>query len=121
MSHPRWHSITRALLAGAALLLTAQLATAQSSKMWPWNVQGYQGYQRPASPPESPAPSRTTASPKSYTLHVDVLPQKHDDPNKALLIAHLPENARLWFEGEPTRQTGDLREFLSPPLTPGKR
>jgi uncharacterized protein (TIGR03000 family) len=50
-----------------------------------------------------------------------VLPHKNEEaPEKALIVAHLPEDARIWFEDEPTKQTGTLRQFLSPPLTPGK-
>jgi uncharacterized protein (TIGR03000 family) len=43
-----------------------------------------------------------------------------EDPNAALIVAHVPEDAQIWFEGEPTAQKGDLRLFTSPPLTPGK-
>jgi uncharacterized protein (TIGR03000 family) len=54
-------------------------------------------------------------------LHVTVLPEKNpEEPNVALMVAHLPEDARIWFEDQPTNQTGSLRRFLSPPLTPGK-
>jgi uncharacterized protein (TIGR03000 family) len=50
-----------------------------------------------------------------------VLPQKNEEvPDKAMIVAHLPEDARIWFEDEPTKQTGTLRQFLSPPLTPGQ-
>src|SRR5262249_41982374 len=42
------------------------------------------------------------------------------DPNVAHVVAHLPEDARLWFEGQPTQQTGDLRYFVSPSLVPGR-
>jgi uncharacterized protein (TIGR03000 family) len=33
----------------------------------------------------------------------------------------VPADAEVWFDGEPTKQTGTLRHFTSPPLTPGKR
>jgi uncharacterized protein (TIGR03000 family) len=52
---------------------------------------------------------------------VTVLPQKNaDDPKAALVMAHLPEDASIWFQDEQTRQQGTLRNFTSPPLTPGK-
>jgi uncharacterized protein (TIGR03000 family) len=38
----------------------------------------------------------------------------------ATLVVHLPADARLIIEGEPTRSTSDVRTFESPPLTPGK-
>jgi uncharacterized protein (TIGR03000 family) len=34
-------------------------------------------------------------------------------------MAHLPKGAPLWLEGEPTKQRGKLRHFVSPPLMPG--
>jgi uncharacterized protein (TIGR03000 family) len=50
-----------------------------------------------------------------------VLPRKNEEaPDAALVVAHLPEDARIWFEEEPTKQTGTLRQFVSPPLTAGK-
>jgi uncharacterized protein (TIGR03000 family) len=32
----------------------------------------------------------------------------------------VPANAQVWFDGQPTTQTGTEREFASPVLTPGK-
>jgi uncharacterized protein (TIGR03000 family) len=39
----------------------------------------------------------------------------------AMVMAYVPENALLWFNGEPTKQRGVLREFESPPLEAGKK
>jgi uncharacterized protein (TIGR03000 family) len=92
-------------------------------KLWPWNVgSGYQGYQPPSSPPTTPPPPPSrAASPQRYTLQVTSLPRKNEEePNAALMVAHLPEDAHLWFEDAPTQQRGTLRQFYSPPLTPGK-
>jgi uncharacterized protein (TIGR03000 family) len=36
------------------------------------------------------------------------------------MVAHLPEDARIWFEDAPTQQRGTLRQYFSPPLTPGR-
>lgn len=33
----------------------------------------------------------------------------------------VPANATIWFDGEKTTQTGSLREFVSPPLAPGRQ
>jgi uncharacterized protein (TIGR03000 family) len=38
----------------------------------------------------------------------------------ATLVVRLPAEALLEVEGEPTRQTGAVRRFVSPPLEPGK-
>jgi uncharacterized protein (TIGR03000 family) len=37
------------------------------------------------------------------------------------VMAHLPDGAKLWFDGKPTKQQGKVREFESPPLRPGKK
>lgn len=41
--------------------------------------------------------------------------------NKAHLWLRVPENAEIWVDGVKTKQTGELRHFFSPPLTPGKK
>jgi uncharacterized protein (TIGR03000 family) len=41
-------------------------------------------------------------------------------PAPATLIVHLPADARLSVDGEPTRSTSDTRVLVSPPLQPGK-
>ncbi len=33
---------------------------------------------------------------------------------------YLPEDARLFVEGQETKSTGTMRRFVSPPLPPGK-
>jgi uncharacterized protein (TIGR03000 family) len=130
MSRPTF--VATPLLALAAVaLLAAGPAPAQppyssppaygNPKMWPWNIGGYQGYQPPSRPPATPPPPRAAPSPQRYTLQVTRLPQKsEEEPNSALMVAHLPEDARIWFEDAPTQQRGTLRQFFSPPLTPGK-
>jgi uncharacterized protein (TIGR03000 family) len=72
--------------------------------------------------PRSPESAARPTMPFNYVVRVTRLPQKvlEEDPNAALIVAHLPEEARVWFEGQPTVQTGDLRLYTSPPLTPGK-
>jgi uncharacterized protein (TIGR03000 family) len=39
----------------------------------------------------------------------------------ASVTVKVPEGARLWFNGTPMTATGSVREFTSPPLTPGRR
>jgi uncharacterized protein (TIGR03000 family) len=41
-------------------------------------------------------------------------------PDRALLVVRLPAGAKLTIGGDPTRQTGAERTFISPPLVPGK-
>ena len=126
MSRPIVLSVKLAVLVALTFLLIApqvrtQDARGHRSTAYPWSIPGYHGYQqagRPTTPPPLPG---TAPSPQRYTLQVTVLPQKNEEvPDKAMIVAHLPEDARIWFEDEPTKQTGTLRQFLSPPLTPGQ-
>lgn len=42
------------------------------------------------------------------------------DVNAVTFRMHVPDGALVWFEDEATSQTGDVREFVSPSLTPGR-
>ncbi len=48
----------------------------------------------------------------TYTPQVD---------RKAHLWLRVPADAEVWFDGDKTRQTGTLRHYYTPPLTPGKQ
>ena len=39
----------------------------------------------------------------------------------ARLSVRVPRDAAVWFEGSETTSMGPIREFQSPPLTPGSR
>jgi uncharacterized protein (TIGR03000 family) len=41
--------------------------------------------------------------------------------SSASVTVTVPADARLWFENTPTNLTGEVRQFNSPPLTPGTR
>src|SRR5262249_29983293 len=43
-----------------------------------------------------------------------------DDAAVAEVQVRVPANATVWFDGEPTEQTGPYRRFWTPPLEPGK-
>jgi uncharacterized protein (TIGR03000 family) len=40
--------------------------------------------------------------------------------NRARIWLAVPADAQVWFDGETTKQTGELRHFVSPPLAPGR-
>src|SRR5262249_11950670 len=42
------------------------------------------------------------------------------DMNSALINLRVPPSAQVFFEGQPTTQTGTMRRFVSPPLAQGK-
>jgi uncharacterized protein (TIGR03000 family) len=91
---------------------------------WPWQTRPkIHGYDE--KPPAAPPPANVTRPPAKYTITITVYPQTAEAPreraNTAEVMAYVPENALLWFDGEPTKQRGVLREFESPPLQAGKK
>lgn len=46
-------------------------------------------------------------------------PTSHLFP-EARFEVHVPDGAEVWLEGQKTQQTGEVRNFISPPLTPGE-
>jgi uncharacterized protein (TIGR03000 family) len=93
------------------------------SGVMPWEYHKYQGYRHGAEPrPRTPPPPVVTRSPRAYTLNVTVLPQQHQDVRRdvAYVVAHLPDDAQLFFEDRPTASRGMLRQFVSPPLRAGE-
>ncbi len=62
--------------------------------------------------------SRYFSPPAPSTLGTETRAQPRTE-NTAHLRLIVPENAQLWFEGQKTYQTGRIRNFVSPPLTPG--
>jgi uncharacterized protein (TIGR03000 family) len=54
-------------------------------------------------------------------LVVPVRPALGQSPDKSIILEILlPEDARLFLEGQDTKSTGAMRTFESPPLPPGK-
>jgi uncharacterized protein (TIGR03000 family) len=69
-----------------------------------------------------PPPATATAAPQKYAITIDLLPHKPQgiDPNIRVLMVHLPEDAKIWFNDHPTTTKGRVRYYELPPLTPGK-
>jgi uncharacterized protein (TIGR03000 family) len=88
---------------------------------YPWQRPGYSGYAGNELWYATPRSERAAPA-KKYQLFVTALSAKNteDDPNSALLVAHLPDNARIWVEGMLVQQEGHPRHIVSPPLAPGK-
>ncbi len=91
------------------------------NRLLPWKQPGYRGYYETTRPTQPP-PAIVTAAPQKYTITITLLPYKPKgvDPNIGILMAHLPENALIWFNEHPTTSWGMVRYFESPPLAPGK-
>lgn len=115
----------------AVLLATAPVAFAGGppygipSGVMPWEYyKYYKGYKKPPHGyGQRPAPPRTVSqAPKKYMVQVARVPYKHtaDDANVVVVMAHVPEDASIWFDDTPTQQKGELRYFESPPIKPGR-
>ena len=83
--------VRKALSLGGLFLLAGMFAVASPRPAWAQRVGHPSLYRRPSTP--------TITS--------------------ARVTVRLPDDARLWFENTPTKSTGAVREFSSPPLTPG--
>jgi uncharacterized protein (TIGR03000 family) len=108
----------------AALVLAVGLTAAEpppgQSKMWPWNINPTGGYNEPPRQATTPGPAQ---SPQKYQVRVYTQMEKTsgDEANMVVLVAHLPEDADISFEGKDMgRKDQMMRQFISPPLTPGR-
>jgi uncharacterized protein (TIGR03000 family) len=129
MSGPSIPFLKKAAFLTVAFLVATPQVLAQDGRgfrdpkySYPWQAPGYRGYQEPSVPwYAKPLPERY-ASPGKYQVTITILPAKQTegDPHSVLLVAHLPETAQIWFDDAPTQQGGTLRQFVTPPLTPGK-
>jgi uncharacterized protein (TIGR03000 family) len=95
----------------------------QASSDFPWNSQGYQGYYEPEYVNQAIDVSAPMVQPVKYESYVLPLPTVKNTvaPNTVTLVAHVPENAQVWIEGQAVSGTGTLRTYQSPPVTPGDR
>lgn len=57
--------------------------------------------------------------PKGYVSQYR-LPTPQAPEGTVLLNIRIPNDAKVWFDGTETKQTGEFRQFVSEPLTPGK-
>jgi uncharacterized protein (TIGR03000 family) len=109
----------------AALLLAVgpdpARAAIRETGTWPGQPPGYNDYHETARPAQS-LPAVNTAQPMKYTISVTSVPQKagEGDADRIVLMAHLPEDAQVWIDGDPTTSTGKERFYRSPALTAGK-
>ena len=111
---------TTGLALAALLLIVGQSHAQQNSLVFPWQAQGYQGYNEPQHVTQPVLTDATPAKPSKYQVYTTTLPEKStEDPNIATVMAHVPANAKIWLDGKLTTSTGDLRTYSSPALTTG--
>jgi uncharacterized protein (TIGR03000 family) len=114
------------LLAAAFLLaapgLQAQDARGYSPPRYPWYEKGYRAYNEPPQAARPTNPAAKPVAPTKYNVVITILPQPKPDEaaSVATMMAHLPENALVYFGDQPTTSTGTMRTYVSPPLNPGK-
>lgn len=81
----------------------------------PWNRVGFAGYDESAQ-----VAGGVRRAAEKYSLESAAVPHAGAAAgDRVLLIAHLPEDAELWVEGQRTSSQGRTRSFESPPLAPG--
>jgi uncharacterized protein (TIGR03000 family) len=66
-------------------------------------------------------PSAPDASTYSSVAGSPGAPTAMADPNAVFIRVQVPADAEVWLEGEKTAQTGRVRFFESPPVTPGRK
>jgi len=115
----RWKA---ALLAVAsALLFVGPSVGQQNALVFPWQAHDYQGYDEPRYVEQPLDFNATPATPVKYEFSITTMPDINaENPNIAKIVAHVPENAAIWFDGNPTTSTGKLRTFRSPALDRGR-
>jgi len=132
-----WRSLGLAFL---AVFLVVHSAAAQATNpngtqypYWGTAPQSYSGPQIFIPPPSiSPmtisqaVPSPLPATSVGVGIGGGYLPpslaaQEMGVDNKAHIWVRVPANAEIWIDGIKTKQTGEIRYFFSPPLTPGKK
>jgi uncharacterized protein (TIGR03000 family) len=62
----------------------------------------------------------TLAAREDLLAHLPGGPHLPRSDNKAYIWLSVPTDAKVWFDGETTNQTGEIRHFYTPALTPGK-
>jgi uncharacterized protein (TIGR03000 family) len=93
------------------------------SSSFPWNSSSYRGYYEPRYVTQVIPPSVTANKPQKYELNVNALAmmKNTEDPNALTLVAHVPDNAQIWFGDKPTASKGPTRTFYYSDLAPGSK
>jgi uncharacterized protein (TIGR03000 family) len=118
-------------LALAALLTTVWPSAAQEqgwpinhptgSSSFPWNAPDYTGYDEPQYSTQEINTAVSTSDAQKYGMHASPLPMMKNttDPKAVTIVAHVPENAQVWFFDKPTTSRGKTRVFYYPNLPRG--
>lgn len=86
---------------------------------WGWNgFGGYFGGGQLAYPTSNDPLFQADTPAMSYREPMRASPAAPAD--RAVLALQVPADAKIWVQGEATKQDGAVRTFVSPPLEPGK-
>jgi len=119
------------------LLLVPQPASAQQGmNLYQWSGHfgsgsggaEYSSPSVPAAPYENAAPNQSVSQPIYQPVTTEergrvltsVANQGSTENRAVLLNVSVPASAEIWFEGKKTAQSGRRRQFISPPLIPGR-
>jgi uncharacterized protein (TIGR03000 family) len=84
------------------------------SETLPWEYPKNPGYSEPLTDYNFNGP---LGEPEKYHVNLSTLPMPHKIVRgTALIVAHVPENAKIWFDGHLTAGSGVIREFETPVL-----
>jgi uncharacterized protein (TIGR03000 family) len=91
------------------------------SSSFPWNASDYSGYYEPAYLTQNIGTVVPSASAEKYAIHAHPMPMMKNtvDPTAVTVVAHVPENAQIWFDDKATTSKGKTRVFYYPNLAPG--
>jgi uncharacterized protein (TIGR03000 family) len=115
----RWFSIT-AVLAVAALMVAADASQGQERRLGrrlrarrDGNVTTVQTTTEAGMPADMETGGRRANYPPET-------PRMSGRARSVLLEVRVPASAEIWIEGTKTLQTGAVRQFVSPPIEPGR-
>jgi uncharacterized protein (TIGR03000 family) len=135
------------VLGAAVLLLAPGLAPGQSTGGYYYETYrygynpGYYARRYSTSPQANGPPAKTSANGGTYLFYAPTPAASQSGEGRSLPVPirleasgmpvsaetsarielKVPEGAEVWFDGKKTTQTGSLRQFVTPPLTPGRR
>jgi uncharacterized protein (TIGR03000 family) len=122
-------SSTIGLIVLATLLSVSQTQAQQNSTVFPWNSGNGGG----TTPQYNTSPQYVTPPvylPTAPPAEARPLPRpdaggaeesSFDESGRAFIQVRVPSNAEIWFDDDKTKQTGSVREFVSPVLDSDKR
>ena len=91
------------------------------SSAFPWNAPDYRGYDEPEHVTRAISATAPTSEAQKYAMNAKPLPEVNSTQksNVVTIVAHVPENAQIWFFDQLTTSRGKTRVFHSPTVGPG--